>query len=225
MSVRRSVVILALALAALLVSGAAQAQEGFLGLGKPDPAGFLGKTDVSLVINADITKSVSGIGESQGTIVSQSATDSGGFLFGLRHHFNSLLAIDGNYGYTRNFQNYVTGISTSSIQSGVHILTGAAVVTAPFHVLGLRPYALGGGGGIFFRPTGNIDASVGGEVTQARPVIVYGAGADFEVIPHISIRGEFRGYYLKAPNFGFDGLNTGKYTMMAQPAIGVVFHF
>jgi len=222
MTVRRGVIILALAVGALLVSGVAQAQESFLGKSEE---GVVSKTDFSLVLNGDITKSVSGIGVSQGTVVSQSATDSGGVLFGLRYHLNRLLAIDANYGYTRNFQNYVTGISTSSIQSGVHILTGAAVVTAPFHVFGLRPYALGGGGGIFFRPTGNVDASVGGEVTQGRPVIVYGAGVDYSVVPHISIRGEFRGYFLKAPDFGFDGLNTGKYTMMAQPAIGVVFHF
>jgi opacity protein-like surface antigen len=225
MTVRRGVIVLALALGALLASSAAQAQEGFLGFGKPDAAGFLGKTDLSLVVNADITKSVSGIGESQGSVVSQSATDSGGVLLGLRHHFNPLLSFDVNYGYTRNFQNYVTGINTSSIQSGVHILTGAAVVTAPFHILGLRPYALAGGGGIFFRPTGDINASVGGEVTQVRPVGVYGAGADFEVIPHISVRGEFRGYFVQAPNFGFAGLNTGKFTMIAQPAIGVVVHF
>jgi opacity protein-like surface antigen len=224
MGFRRGVVILALALGALLASGVAQAQESFLGLSKPS-GGILTKTDVSLVINGDITKSVSGIGESQGNVVSQSATDSGGVLLGLRYHFNSLLAMDINYGYTRNFQNYVTGTTTASIQSGVHIFTGAAVITAPFHVLGIRPYALAGGGGIFFRPTGDLNASVGGEVTQGRPVGVYGAGADFALIPHISIRGEYRGYFVQAPDFGFDGLNTGKFTHIASPAIGVVFHF
>lgn len=224
MSVRRSVVILVWMLGALLVSSVAQAQDSFLGLSKPE-GGILNKTDFSLVLNGDITKSVSGIGESQGQVVSQSATDSGGVLFGLRYHVNSLVAIDANYGYTRNFQNYVTGTTTASIQSAVHIFTGAAVITAPFHVLGIRPYALGGGGGIFFRPTGDINASVGGEVTDGKPVAVYGVGADFALIPHISIRGEYRGYFVQAPDFGFDGLNTGKFTHIASPAIGVVFHF
>jgi opacity protein-like surface antigen len=222
MIVRRGVSILTLALGALLLAGVAQAQEGFLGKAE---GGLLSKTDLSLVINGDITKSVSGIGESQGTIVKQSATDSGGVLFGLRYHMNPLLAIDVNYGYTRNFQDYVTATSTAQIQSGVHIFTGAAVLTAPFPLLGVRPYALAGGGGIFFRPTGDINASVGGEVTQARPVAVYGVGADFALIPHISIRGEYRGYFVQAPNFGFDGLNTGKFTHIASPAIGVVLHF
>ena len=128
MTVRRGVSILTLALGALLLAGVAQAQEGFLGKAE---GGFLSKTDLSLVINGDITKSVSGIGESQGTIVKQSATDSGGVLFGLRYHMNPLLAIDVNYGYTRNFQDYVTATSTAQIQSGVHIFTGAAVLTAP----------------------------------------------------------------------------------------------
>ena len=138
---------------------------------------------------------------------------------------NPLLAIDVNYGYTRNFQDYVTATSTAQIQSGVHIFTGAAVLTAPFHVLGVCPYALAGGGGIFFRPTGDINASVGGEVTQARPVAVYGLGADFALIPHVSIRGEYREYFVQAPNFGFDGLNTVFLTHIALPAIGVVVHF
>jgi opacity protein-like surface antigen len=215
-----------LVVSALLVSSVAQAQESFLGLGLHMPeGGLLNRTDFSLVLNGDITKQVSGIGESQGQVVSQSATDSGGALLGLRYHVNSLIAIDANYGYTRNFQDYVTGTTTASIQSSVHIFTGAAVVTAPFHLFGIRPYVLAGGGGIFFRPSGDINASVGGEVTDAKPAVVYGVGADFALIPHISIRGEYRGYFVQAPDFGFDGLNTGKYTHIASPGIGVVFHF
>ena len=215
MMISRGVTIFVVAFAALLVSGAAQAQV----------VDIAKKTDFSLLLNADLQQSVSGIGISQGTLVRQSATDSGGFLAGLRYHFNPLLSVEANYGYTQNSQDYVTGVSTASIRSGVHFLTGAAVATAPFHIFGLRPYALVGGGGIFYRPTGDTNASVGGEITQVKPTAVYGAGVDFSLIPHLSIRGEYRGYFLKAPDFGFSGLATGKFTQLAQPSIGVVFHF
>src|SRR5690349_977683 len=55
---------------------------------------------------------IQGIGlftkSSQDQNPSHSATDSGGFLVGYSYQFNRWIGAEGNYGYSRNTQNFVT---------------------------------------------------------------------------------------------------------------------
>ena len=89
----------------------------------------------------------------------------------------------------------------------------------------LQPYALGGGGALVFGPTGNAGASFVGATSEAKGAFVYGAGADYAVTKHVSIRAEYRGYVYKAPDFNLVSLKTDAWTHTAQPSAGIVFRF
>src|SRR5262245_62767264 len=93
--------------------------------------------------------------DSEGNGIRQHTTDSGGLLASYRFHFNSWLAADGSYGYTRNtLQNFTTG-NAFNVQANMHQTTGALVVTSQRRIFGLSPYALAGAGVLTFDPTRN----------------------------------------------------------------------
>src|SRR5436305_7116686 len=82
-----------------------------------------------------------------------SATQSGGLLVGYSYQFNQWAGVEGNYGYTRNTQNYFASIGQSSIEADMHELTGSFVAHIPVRVANIRPYALAGAGALIFDPT------------------------------------------------------------------------
>jgi hypothetical protein len=63
-----------------------------------------------------------------------------------------------------------------------------------------------------FDPTGNSGGSVPGASPQGEGAFLYGAGADYALTRHFSLRGELRGEYrgfvYKIPDFGLSALNT-----------------
>ena len=89
----------------------------------------------------------------------------------------------------------------------------------------LSPYVLAEGGALVFDPSGNAFGSVPGAQRQAAGVFVYGGGADFPIVKHISLRAEYRGLVYNAPDFGLRNLNTNTVTHTAQPSAGIVFRF
>jgi opacity protein-like surface antigen len=179
-----------------------------------------GRSEVSLQGTGVFTKDTTGQGNLQRT------TESGGFLVGYRYHFNRWLAAETVYGYNRSTQQFFTGGGVSRVQANAHQATGGFVVNLPvpsrFRV---SPYVLAEGGALVFDPTGNAFASIAGAQSQARGVFVYGGGADFPIVKHISLRAEYRGLVYNAPDFGFRNLSTNTTTHTAQPSAGIVFRF
>ena len=161
--------------------------------------------------------------QSDGNGVQNRAADSGGFLSGYRYHINRWLSAEADYGYGRNTQVY-SGNVPGRVQANPHQITGSAVV----HLPGLGkvyPYALAGGGGLIFDPTGNTGGVFPGATQQGRGALLYGGGADYNLARHWSIRAEYRGYVYKAPTFGVTSLKTDSWTNLAQPAAGIVYRF
>jgi opacity protein-like surface antigen len=158
------------------------------------------------------------------------ATDSGGFMLGYRYHFKPWFAVQGDYGYTRNTQKYFDPVfGETDIQANLHQLTGEAVITAPSHSH-VRPYALAGIGGLFFRPTNSFNNAVFGISNntgnnQTKTAFVYGGGVDFDLTHSVAFRAEYRGYLYKIPDFQIPGLATDNFTHLAQPSVGVVWRF
>jgi len=200
---RRNAVMLAI-LATLLTMGAA-AQES--------------RSEISLQGTGFFTKDTNGSG------ISRSTTDTGGFQVGYRYNINRWLAAEANYGYDRNTQKYFGGFGESRVQANVHAVTGDVVVKLPVHLRGISTYALAGGGGLIFDPTDNFGGTVVGTSTQGRGAFLYGAGADYAFSRHLSLRAEYRGFVYKNPDFNLAGLRTDSWTHTAQPSAGVVLHF
>jgi opacity protein-like surface antigen len=190
----------------ILLTVAATAQEGT-------------RSEISLQGTGFFTKDGSGQG------VSRTTSDTGGFSVGYRYHLNRWLAAEGNYGYDRNTQKYFGSFGESRVQANVHAVTGDLVVNLPLRIRRVSTYALAGGGGLIFDPTGNQGGFVPGASTQARGAFLYGAGADYLLSRHFSLRAEYRGFVYKNPDFGLTALNTDSWTHTAQPSAGIVFHF
>jgi opacity protein-like surface antigen len=109
------------------------------------------------------------------------------------------LSAEANYGFDRNTQRYFSGFGESRIQSDVYGVTADVVVKLPLHISKFSPYALAGGGGLIFHPTGNGGGFVPGADTQAKGAFLYGAGADYVLTNHFSLRAEYRGFVYKDP--------------------------
>jgi opacity protein-like surface antigen len=192
--------------AILLLSAGAAAQEA--------------RSEISLQGTGLFTKDATGNG------MTQRGTENGGFLVGYRYHFNRWLAAEGVYGYGRNTQEYFAPAGLSRIQADIHQATGGLVVNLPSSArFRLSPYVLAEGGALVFNPTGNAFGNVAGAQRQSVGVFVYGAGADFPIVKHVSLRAEYRGLVYNTPDFGIRDLNTDKLTHAAQPSAGIVFRF
>ena len=157
--------------------------------------------------------------------ISQHATDTGGVLASYRYHFNRWIAADVSYGYDRNTQQNFTPAGAFNVQANINQATAAVVVTVPAEVLRLKPYLLAGSGALIFQPTNNRGGFVPGTDYQAKPVFVYGGGANFGLTKHFSLRAEYRGLVYTRPDFGLRILNSGATTHTAQPSAGIVFRF
>jgi opacity protein-like surface antigen len=177
------------------------------------------RSEISLQGTGFFSRDTSGQG------ISRTTTDTGGFQVGYRYNINRWLAAEGNYGFDRNTQEYVGGFGESRVQANVHAVTGDLVVKLPLPIRRISTYALAGGGGLIFDPTGNNGGSVPGAGSQARGTFVYGAGADYALSRHFSLRAEYRGFVYKNPDFGIRTLNTDSWTHTAQPSAGIVFRF
>src|SRR6266566_5253118 len=116
---------------------------------------------------------------------SHSATKSGGLLVGYSYQFNRWAGVEGNYGFTRNTQNYVGSFGQSSVRADMHEVTGSFVFHIPTQIAHVRPYALAGGGALGFDPVDNFRGNID---RQTRGAFVYGAGANFDVTRNFGVR-------------------------------------
>jgi len=157
--------------------------------------------------------------------IRQHTTDSGGILTSYRFHFNSWLAADGSYGFTRNTLQNFTSAGAFNVQANMHQTTGALVVTSPRRVFGLSPYALAGAGALTFDPTGNLGGIVPGAGSQTKAAFVYGGGTDINLTRRFALRVEYRGLVYKRPDFGLASLDSDSTTHTAQPSAGFVIRF
>ena len=190
----------------LLFSTAAMAQ-----VEQPSQVSFQGTALITKDSTADSTST------------SHRATQSGGLLVGYSYQFNSWAGVEGNYGYTRNTQNYFGSIGQSSIEADFHEVTGSFVAHIPVHVANIRPYTLAGAGALIFDPTNRY--LVNGIERQTKAAFVYGGGVNFDLTRNFGVRAEYRGLVYKVPDFSLNNLNLDKVTHLAQPSVGFFVRF
>ncbi|MBI4444177.1 MAG: porin family protein [Acidobacteria bacterium] len=164
--------------------------------------------------------------KSDGNGISRTSTDKGGFLVGFRYRFTPWIAAEGNYGYARTTQNFITPAWNYGVQSNVNQVTGAFVLTPPVKINRVRPHVLAGTGVLIFDPTDNNAGDIANLIdTQSKAVFLYGGGADFDVTRYVALKVEYRGLVLKSPDFDFASLNLDKVTHVAQPSAGFTIRF
>jgi opacity protein-like surface antigen len=194
--------------AVLLLASSASAQE----------QGFM-RNEVAVQGTGFFTKD----SQQNGTL--EHSTNTGGVLVNYRYHFNGWFAAEASYGYVRNTEQAFTPGGEFGVQANVHQATGALVVNLPVSVARMRPYVLAGAGALVFDPTRNVGGFISGDERQARAAFVYGAGADYRLVRHVSLRLEYRGYVYDRPDFGIAAFRSGITTHTAEPSAGIVLHF
>jgi outer membrane protein W len=167
--------------------------------------------------------------ESEGNGTSQTPSNSLGLLGTFTYSLTRKSAFALNYGVTRNSQYFVTNNSATgaleyfAVQTNINEITANYAYT-PWSSRRFSPYLLLGGGVLLFNPTG---ASYGSNsaVDQKLGAALYGVGTDVRITRKLGLRVQYRGLFYKAPDFSVPGLDTGSAGHLAEPSIGLVYHF
>ena len=122
-----------------------------------------------------------------------------------------------NYGYTLNSQRYALNGNVSSTAAYSHEATAAYVWRMPLRRV--TPFALAGAGSLVFDPK-----DIAGDAL-ARPLFVYGAGADFDLGSHWFLRAQYRGLVYNSPILGASTVAAELLTHRAEPSAGFGFRF
>jgi len=187
-------------------------------------------------------------GTTSGDGTEQSPANQAGGLFEFRQIKNPLVGYEATYSYNRGDQSFSNSlssppcptsgcsVSTAAIANNAHEVTGDWIVS--LHGANLRPFALAGGGLLLNVPSGgtvttttcSTTTSLCSQVTTAAAtrtstegIFSYGAGLDWELLPHLGLRFQYRGNLYKAPVIANAFSSTNAFTHNAEPVIGIYF--
>jgi outer membrane immunogenic protein len=168
---------------------------------------------------------------SSSSTVSVEGSISGGGLASFRFRVRGHSSAELSYAYSRNTFYYTideTSVGGGTIflsqQGSAHQFTGAYVYNfSPWKRL--HPFVLGGGGLVLFRPVSNDTNTVVSATSQGRGAALFGGGVDYPFYGPFSLRIEYRGLYLKAPDFYGAAVNATSRMIISAPAAQLVFHF
>jgi opacity protein-like surface antigen len=197
------------------------------------PAGLAAMGCAAAQAQTDVAASLYGAfsGATNGNGTVQSPANAAGGLIELRHISNPIAGYDVTYSYNRANQTYspavvacpagstppCTAPAPATVSANAHEITADWV--ASVHAANLRPFALAGVGLLLNEPAGGQSNTS----SAAKPVLVYGAGLDWGLVPHIGLRLQYRGNLYKAPDLTKLFTSTGAFTHTAEPMIGVYF--
>jgi opacity protein-like surface antigen len=213
-------------------------------------AGLVVVTGIACQAQTSVALGVYGAfnGTTSGDGTKQSPANQAGGLFEFRQIKNPLMGYEATYSYNRGDQSFSNSlssppcptsgcsISTASIANNAHEVTGDWIVS--LHGANLRPFALAGGGLLLNVPSGGTvttttcsttnplcsqTTSTAATRTSTQGVFTYGAGLDWEFLPHIGLRFQYRGNLYKAPAIANAFSSTNAFTHNAEPVIGIYF--
>ena len=151
--------------------------------------------------------------------IENKSNNSAGVLGTYRYFITDHQGVEGDYGFTQNYQYYGQPGSLAGVKTYSHEISGAYVFRLPMHKI--TPFVLAGAGALVFDPH-----SFAGTSTQTRATGIYGAGADINVSNHVFLRAEYRGLIYNSPTYGlaaFSGLD--RVTHRAEPSVGFGYRF
>lgn len=195
------------------------------------------ETDLSMGVFGDFTATRSpGYTTGSGTTLnsetrSQAAVPAAGVVATFHQQLRPSLGYSVTAGYTHTTFNYTYGASNSfagffqrgGIGTNILELSSAYVVQGP-HSKRVTSFADVGGGMLAFLPT----TSTQNDSYVFRPTAVAGAGINYKLTPHLSLRAEYRGLYFKGPDFRYMNGSipvTSRYTLSSQPTLGLTYQF
>lgn len=153
-----------------------------------------------------------------------STTKTGGFLGSYRYMLTPRSALELNYSFAQNSIKYVSApIPNGEVHTRQQEISGAYVYSRNYK--NYNPFVELGVGGMIFTPirdngTHQLDARQNTNVGA-----LFGGGLAYEISPSFDIRVQYRGFLLKAPDFGQAAFKTNRYYVLSTPALGIAYHF
>ncbi len=185
----------------------------------------LANVDFGLQAVGQFTKSVSGPvvlpAVDSGQVVTQSVSNTVGFLGTLRYSPKPYLGAEFNGTYIRYTETY--NVAPLQIQTQANEFTFGYLVTPPYRIFGVKPYASVGAGTIRFAPT---RGGGQGAPSEGRLAEYYNVGVQKEVLSdNFGVRVGFRQVFFEAPDFVQNYLTIRKHTYTTEPVIGFYLRF
>jgi hypothetical protein len=199
---------------------------GLVGLGcaaasaQTEAARAISRTDIGVSLYGAFS------GATSGNNVQESPSNSAGGMIEVRHIVNPIIGYEGTYSFNRGNQTYTSCPSLfNPLCEKIPVLANAHEVSgdwvASLKISNLRPFALAGVGFLFDVPA----SGQTGTTVNTKPMFVYGAGLDWGILPHLGIRGQFRGNVYRAPELTTAIGSTGAFMHTSEPMIGAYFRF
>jgi len=146
-----------------------------------------------------------------------------GFLASYRYMLTPRSALEVNYGYSQSSFKYVTSFNNQRVHSLNQEFSGAYVYNLNFRRF--NPFLEAGVGGLVFHPLKDAGTNYLDAKQNTNIGALFGGGVAYELSPSFDIRMEYRGFLLKAPDFGNADFKTNRYEVISTPSIGVAYHF
>jgi outer membrane immunogenic protein len=160
-------------------------------------------------------------------------TGSLGLLTSYRYMLTPHSALELNYSFTQNQQRYVISFNTppnipayaqgQRIHSREQEITGAYVYSLNFKRF--SPFLEAGVGGLIFTPIRDFGTQALDTKQNTNIGGLFGGGLAYELSPSWDIRMEYRGFIVKATDYGIQDFKTNRYEIFSTPAVGVAYHF
>ena len=197
--------------------------------------GFLGQMTFA---RNPITSAVSAGGTTHYTQLNQSQSPSTGRLVTFHRGYSPYLGYNVNFGYTRFTQINSLGqgfipapgappgpsrsFAGGSLDRRMYEVSVAYQVSGP-RSKQFRSFGQLGAGELVFDP---ISSPLAHELKSCA-AMVFGAGGEYDISPHFSVRAEYRGLLYRMPNTNFAYYFPGNrlYTVTNMPAISLVYRF
>jgi opacity protein-like surface antigen len=186
---------------------------------------FLAGITLSAQDRADVSLSGSVLNMSSATNnnITRMGDTSGGALGSFRFWATPRNGFEFNYGHATLTQSVTMGGSRTSVDSGMHEISGAYI---------FRPRATGhiqpffGGGAAFLQFNPKKDAALSPTLqSQNKPGALYLAGIDYMFSRHLGVRAEFRGLVFAAPSFMNEMFRSNTMHHTSEPTFGIVYRF
>jgi outer membrane immunogenic protein len=156
--------------------------------------------------------------------VQQSMTGALGLLLSYRYMVTPKSALELNYSFAQDSQKYSTSFEPHArIHSRQQEITAAYVYSLNFKRY--SPFAEVGVGTLVFTPVLDQGTNLLGTKGTKAIAGLFGGGLAYELSPSFDIRAEYRGFLVKAPNYGQTNFSTNRYEIISMPTIGVAYHF
>jgi len=175
----------------------------------------------------DVSISVMGVFSPQvnGNAVQLNATKPVGVLASYRYMLTPRSALELNY----SFAQYISKYSTSFLPN-VRIHTRQQEITGAYvynfrSFRNFNPFLEGGVGGLIFTPIRDYQTTNFDTRQNTNIGALFGGGIAYELSPSWDIRAEYRGFVVKAPDFGLTNFKTNRWEVVSMPTIGMAYHF